>query len=835
MLNRQRRLGLLIPAAAAVVGVAACSASTTGPPSPPPSASSQGADHDYAGYARNIIPSGQYGAVPPPAGATTQAAMYDALTPLFDKVTNQDLATDFKSEVFGVGPDGPATPERVPRAGVAILRDRYHVPHVTATSYDGGIWASGWIAAEDRGLLLEQARYDARVAAVGAPGLTALDLIAKLQNFVPSAQTESFVSRQTAQLENAGPKGRQVLHDIDTFSAGVNAYFKVSKSSAKPWTRNDTFALEALKGQFVGQGGGDEARRTQFLAALQDRLGASKGLSVFNDLRQHDDPQQPTSIDGTFPYEPIPQQASGNVIIDANSFRPVNTTSVAVPAPAHASNELMIDAQHSATGYPLLVGGPQIGYYYPGFTYEIDMHAPGLVWRGATSAPFPGYMLIGRGADFATTLTSASGDIIDQYAETLCDGSDTKYEYKGTCRPMGTFNAGVLKGKGGAPDQQVTFYTTVHGPVIGYATVKGRRVAISSKRSDYGKDALDLLLYHDLSTGAVNSPQTFFAAAAQSPQTFNSFYIDSKHIAEYTSGLLPQRPASVDPGLLTDGRGNDEWTGYLSADAHPHGIDPARGRIVNWNNNVAKGFGAADDEWMRAGEIGRVDLLNKNLDRLGSNGKWTIAEVTSAMNAAATQDVRAIDTVPLLSQLLAGTQAPNARDAEMLRLLQAWNQHGGNRLDLNNDGKIDDPGAAVMDVAWTKIADAFMSPVLGPQLKELSTLVPVFDQPPKGQYSGWYQYFDKDIKTLLGDKVEAPFANRYCGAGDKARCQQAIWEAIDAAGAQLQAQQGADPTAWRSSATAERIVFIPGLLTKTLRYTNRPTGIQQAIWFDGHR
>ena len=53
------------------------------------------------------------------------------------------------------------------------MRDRFHVPHVTATTYDGGVWASGWIAAEDRGLLLEQARYNSRVAAIGAPGLTA--------------------------------------------------------------------------------------------------------------------------------------------------------------------------------------------------------------------------------------------------------------------------------------------------------------------------------------------------------------------------------------------------------------------------------------------------------------------------------------------------------------------------------------------------------------------------------------------------------------------------------------------------------------------------------------
>ena len=47
---------------------------------------------------------------------------------------------------------------------------------------------------------------------------------------------------------------------------------------------------------------------------------------------------------------------------------------------------------------------------------------------------------------------------------------------------MGTFDAGTLDG------DPVTFKTTVHGPVVGYATVKGKKVAISSKRSSYGKD-----------------------------------------------------------------------------------------------------------------------------------------------------------------------------------------------------------------------------------------------------------------------------------------------------------------------------------------------------------
>ena len=86
---------------------------------------------DYAQTALNIIPSGQWGGLPVPADADSQALMYDGLTPLFDQVSDSDLDTFFKSEGFGVGPDGPATIEPVPRPGVTIERDRFNVPHVT--------------------------------------------------------------------------------------------------------------------------------------------------------------------------------------------------------------------------------------------------------------------------------------------------------------------------------------------------------------------------------------------------------------------------------------------------------------------------------------------------------------------------------------------------------------------------------------------------------------------------------------------------------------------------------------------------------------------------------
>src|SRR5262245_16763315 len=93
-------------------------------------APSASAATDYAATALNIIPSGQYGSAPPPAGAATQAQMYDGLTPLFDNVTKADLTTYFKSEALGVGTDGPGVTESVPRTGVTIVRDKYNVPHV---------------------------------------------------------------------------------------------------------------------------------------------------------------------------------------------------------------------------------------------------------------------------------------------------------------------------------------------------------------------------------------------------------------------------------------------------------------------------------------------------------------------------------------------------------------------------------------------------------------------------------------------------------------------------------------------------------------------------------
>src|SRR4029079_4965116 len=110
------------------------------------------------------------------------------------------------------------------------------------------------------------------------------------------------------------------------------------------------------------------------------------------------------------------------------------------------------------------------------------------------------------------------------------------------------------------------------------------------------------------------------------------------------------------------------------------------GVLNNWNNKPARGFPGADDQWSY-GSIQRVDLLNRNTTKPPKN---TLATLTGAMNAAATQDVRAIEFLPVLAEVLKGGPAPNARSQHMLELLEAWRAKGGSRLDRDLDGKIDD-------------------------------------------------------------------------------------------------------------------------------------------------
>jgi acyl-homoserine lactone acylase PvdQ len=342
-----------------------------------------------------------------------------------------------------------------------------------------------------------------------------------------------------------------------------------------------------------------------------------------------------------------------------------------------------------------------------------------------------------------------------------------------------------------------------------------------------------------LDTGVVHSPQTFIKATSKIDFVFNWFYADNKHIAMFSSGRLPKRAPGVDPRLATLGTGQFDWRGFLTPKQHPQAIDPKDGIIVNWNNKPARGFTSADNEWGTWGSAERAELFT------GFKRSNRLEDVVGVMNKAATQDARAVLVWPTIAKVLATGPAPDARSQQAADLVTAWANAGGSRLDKDGDGKIDAPGAAVLDAAWPRLAKAVVSPVLGdalttrlPSLARIDRNAPDINHGATSNYGrGWYTYVEKDLRTLLGEPVQGKFSAHYCGNGDLASCRASLWQAVKDSADEIASAQGPDPSAWRQDARPERIIFQPGLLgpSNTIRWTNRPTSFQQVMEFSGHR
>ncbi len=790
---------------------------------------------DVGGTIRNVLPPGQAGGLPTSAQSTNQVPLYDGLTPLRGNVDASDIERYYKSERFG-SPYMAGRVEPTPRAGLRIVRDEpYGVPHIFGLTRSDVEWGAGWVTAEDRGLLLQVVRGPARLAALDAPGFDFLSAVTSLQGFEPSAATERFMASQVDRLvDEGGRAGRKVLTDTKDYVAGINAWYdaNVPAPSRPPaFTVNDVEASAAAIGAVFGNGGGDEVRRSDFLARLQRRLGTRRGLAVWRDLAEADDPEAPTTVSRPFRYDtPAPRSAPGSPVVDAGSISPEGVSAARVRARARRgmSNALLLGAQRSKSGRPLAVMGPQVGYSYPGLLMELDLHGPGIDARGAA---FPGvslYVLLGRGPNYAWSATSAGSDNTDQFLERLCEPngatptrSSRYYVYRGSCRPMTTFDAGRFTGAGG---REVVFRQTVHGPVSGTVTIGGRLYAIATLRSTRGREGASALGFRKLN-GGVRDARGFVRAAAKIEFTFNWFYADARDIAYFSSGRLPIRAPGVDPGLPTLGDGRYEWRGILPASRHAQAIDPPSGYLVSWNNKPAPRFRASDSEWSY-GSIYRSQMLTPPAGRL------RLPAAVATMNRAATEDLRATRVWPSIARVL-GSAAPDALTRRAAELVSSWSRRGASRLDADLDGRIDDPGAAIMDAAWPRLADADLRRVLGPLLDPLASLISR-DNPPSpigsAFQTGWYGYLDKDLRTIAGRRVRGRFSRRYCGKGSLSRCRADLWGAMKAAADELAAAQGNNPDAWRADARPERINFIPSLIPDTMRWANRPT-FQQVLEF----
>jgi acyl-homoserine lactone acylase PvdQ len=789
---------------------------------------------DLSGGAFQILAPGESGSVPGNEFSTDQGKLYDALTSLQLSVSPTFLERDFISEKFGVT-GAVLRSEATGRPGLEILRDNHDIAHVFGETRADVMFGSGWISAEDRGLLLRLGLGPAYTAALDIPGISPFGLLLSARSFKPSAQAVSYVSEQKKVLIEKGAPGEQVLHDLENWVAGVNAFEQTLPEAQRLPTATVTDAIAgfAFIGSIFGNGGGGEVANSDLLAGLESKLGATEGLKVFRDLRQVNDPEAPVTTTKPFPYDQVPTGPTpGSLVIDRGSTNAsaAHAAAAARASRRKASNFLLVGPGHTRSKNPVAVMGPQLGYFYPEIVMQADLHGGGIDAQGVI-APISPYVFIGRGRDFAWSLTSAGSQNTMQFLEKLCNPDKSTptresdhYLYKGECIPMTTVDAGLLGAGNGEAARELIFKETVHGPVSGTVTVGGKPYAIAKERATRGREPAGELAFSELDSNAVHSPEQFFEAANHLETTFNMAYLDSKQIAYFSTGRLPVLAAGTDPSLPTLGTGKYDWQGFLSLAQHPHELAPASDLFLNWNNKPAPEWGAASDNYSY-GSVQRVQLYT------GFKFPMTEARDAGIMNRAATQDLRAVKLWPLINQVLAGSPAPSPLAQHAAELVTEWVEDGASRLGLKQPK---DPGAAVIDAVWTPIAEAVLGPVLGELMPEFKSINST-DNPPSSLGSsfdgGWYGYVSKDLRSELGMPVEGPYSRRYCGNGSLEACRASLWAVIQKAAEQLAAAQGSEPTLWRAAPV--RISFPPGILPYTMRWTNRST-FQQVIEFTGH-
>ena len=787
-----------------------------------PSAFAAGAAKSKPDTARYILPPGNYGGLPFTDNSTDQLPLYSGLTPLRDDVTKSDINDLFLPEDFA--PIGDAHEEETGEPGLRLIYDAYGIPHVYGkTRYDVAFGA-GWSTARDRQLLLTLGRGPSRAAVADVPNLDAFSLVTSGQSFVPSAATEALVTKQRKLLVSKyGKKGKEIVRDAAAYADGINAYMEANNIDQPPATVNDVIAVTAFIGSIFGAGGGGEAANADLLANLEQELGQEQGYDAWEDVMLADDPEAPTTLKRHFDYGPLTGgKVKGSVVVDPGSIESLDPTvsdsdAAAAPARREASNWLIASRGRSASDNALAVMGPQLGYYYPEIVQQIDLHGPGIQAQGVGVPGLAMYILIGRTKDYGWSLTSASNDVRDVFAEPLCepDGSapsrdSDHYLFKGECRPFKSFTAGELNGT------PITYDVSVHGSVFATATVDGQPYALSRERSTFGRDGLNLVALHDMTMGEAKTPKRFFKTANEFGFTFNWGYTSRNKTAYFSSGRLPERARGLDRRLPTLGTGDYEWKGFLSRKEHPHGVGGPGGLLLNWNNQAAPGFMHGDDD--PYGSVHRVELF----DQWPKQAR--ITDNVGIMNRAATEDVRS-PVWPVVSEVLHGSDAPNARAQQVVDLLDDWVSRDAPRLDADEDGTYDEAGPTIMDRTWRPIAEAVMEPRFGDLLGELN------DVRNLGGLSG-ESYVDKDLRTLLGEKVRGRYNLRYCGDGDLDACRASLWAAVDASAVGLADDFGSDdPASWRGEASTTG--FVPGLLPIRFPTTNRPT-FQQVLEFQ-HR
>ena len=533
------------------------------------------------------------------------------------------------------------------------------------------------------------------------------------------------------------PDAREIT---TAFVAGINAYI-ASLGENLPIEfqllgfRPEPWTPESCVSRMAGYPMTSNAGDELLRAEIVQKLGRDKAELLFpTDPERNWDPAAGLNMEG----------------VDSSALRGITIASGGVAWPnSEGSNNWVIHGARTKSGKPILANDPHRALQLPSLRYIVHLVGPGWNVIGAGEPALPA-VSIGHNERIAFGLTIFAADQQDIYIERTRDNDPHQYNDRGSWKRMEIVEEQIAV-KGETAPRRVQLKFTQHGPVIHEDAARHRAYVLRWVGAEPGSAGY----FAGMAISRAKNWQEFRRALARwklPPENFVYADVDG-NIGYQAAAAVPIRtnwlgilPVPGDSGLY-------EWQGFYGVDALPNDYNPRRKFIATANNNTlsrnetrAIGFDWATDH-----------RVNRIRQALSDADEHTIEDSQKLQT----------DYVSLAAQefvpLLANVDASKDKRVRAVKLLRDWETR------LHKDS----PSAAIYSVWMEKLRDAVFKPHVSEELWPRARRM-------------------VDLPTLL--KALRDRRSKICNAA----CQQnAPWEALDAAIAELEERLGPDMNRWR--------------------------------------
>jgi penicillin amidase len=554
---------------------------------------------------------------------------------------------------------------------VRIYRDSWGIPHLFARSTRAVFWAQGFTEAEDRFYQMDLFRRGARGQAAELRGREA---VANDRDRL----RRGYGEEELRAMFDAGSE--RFRGAVAAYGEGVNAWLRSGAAlppdyatlaeKPRPWAETDTVAIGVAMARRFGEAGDTELTAARVLSELSRKVGALDAKKIMGDLLREKDPAAPTTMNdhsrakrdtkkGCAPG-PLPSnEAYARYRAEVDE---ILASRAALGMPSYfGSNAWAAAPKKSASGHPLLYGGPMMGFATPSICNEVHLSAPGLNAGGMSFPGAPGVM-IGWNDQVAWTTTSGGADLVDIYSLELNPENPEEYRYHGEWKKFEILDR-EIRVRGG-DTEKLRVYRSVYGPMAVEPDPKSHR-AYTMRMSFWKQEEKTFEGVLDLGFAASLED---FEAGVRKIVTSHNFFCATRdgHIGFWYCGAYPRRKAGHDPRFPQDGGGGMEWEGILPVDAWPKKIDPDWGYFANWNNKPTA-------DWPYAG-FGQIFWGKKIIDVLEAEEKFSPKRFGEIARLTAYHAYLADYFVPIILEAAKGSD-----DADLKKgaeLLEAWDhQH----------------------------------------------------------------------------------------------------------------------------------------------------------------